>query len=231
MATQLFRQQAIDAQREKLLGEVSLARTVPMWGYTLLAVTFALGLVAFSIWGEYARRERVDGFLALDSGAARLLAPQAGTITEILAKEGEEVAVGQPLIRLSFERVTASGVTSGELVQREIGDRISGLEREQLQVRLLGRQQAEILRRKMDDLQRELAQSDLEIRAQQTRLASSRNEYQRAEDLYKDKFYSESKLIEFRNNLLDQQVKLEGLKRQRASVERELSSTRVRIRR
>ena len=226
MATKLFRQQAIDAQREKLLGEVSLARTVPMWGYTLLAAGFAAGLVAFSIWGEYARRERVDGFLALDSGAARLLAPQAGTITEILAKEGEEVQVGQPLIRLSFERVTGSGVTSGELVQREIGDRISGLEREQLQVRLLGRQQAEILRRKMDDLQRELAQSDLEIRAQQTRLASSRNEYQRAEDLFKDKFYSESKLIEFRNNVLDQQVKLEGLRRQRASVERELSSTR-----
>ena len=63
-------------------------------------------------------------------------------------------------------------------MQREIGDRISGLEREQLQVRLLGRQQAEILRRKMDDLQRELAQFELEIRAQQTRLASSRNEYQ-----------------------------------------------------
>lgn len=229
MATKLFRQQAIDAQREKLLGEVSLARTVPMWGYTALAVAFAVSLAAFSIWGEYARRERVDGFLALDSGAARLLAPQAGTITEILAKEGEEVAVGQPLIRLSFERVTASGVTSGELVQREIGDRISGLEREQLQVRLLGTQQTEILRRKIDDLQRELAQSDIEIRAQQTRLASSRNEYQRAEDLFKDKFYSESKLIEFRNNVLDQQVKLEGLKRQRASVERELSSTRAEL--
>jgi membrane fusion protein len=229
MATKLFRQQAIDAQREKLLGEVSLARTVPMWGYTALAVAFAVSLVTFSIWGEYARRERVDGFLALDSGAARLLAPQAGTITEILAKEGEEVQVGQPLIRLSFERVTASGVTSGELVQREIGDRISGLEREQLQVRLLGTQQTEILRRKIDDLQRELAQSDIEIRAQQTRLASSRNEYQRAEDLFKDKFYSESKLIEFRNNVLDQQVKLEGLKRQRASVERELSSTRAEL--
>jgi membrane fusion protein len=229
MATRLFRQQAIDAQREKLLGEVSVARPVPLWGFTVLALAFAASLVAFSIWGEYARRERVDGFLALDSGAARLLAPQAGTVTDILAKEGDEVAVGQPLIRLSFERVTASGVTSGEMVQREINERISGLEREQQQVRLLGTQQAEILRRKIDDLQRELAQSDLEIKAQQTRLASSRNEYQRAEDLYKDKFYSESKLIEFRNHVLDQQVKLEGLRRQRASVERELSSTRAEL--
>ena len=89
-------------------------------------------------------------------------------------------------------------------------------------------QQTESLRRKIDDLQRELAQSDIEIKAQQTRLASSRNEYQRAEDIQRQVLL-ESKLIEFRNNVLDQQVKLEGLKRQRASVERELSSTRAEL--
>jgi membrane fusion protein len=186
-------------------------------------------LVSFSVWGEYARRERVAGFLALDAGAARLLAPDAGTIAEILAKEGDEVAAGQPLIRLSYERGTASGVTSGELVEREIAERMAGLEREQQQVRALGAQASAILRRKVEDLQRELAQFELEIKAQQTRLASSRHEFQRAEELFKDKFYSESKLIEFRNNVLDQQVKLEGLRRQRAGVERELSAARAEL--
>ena len=77
---QLFRQQAIDAQREKLLGEVSLARPVPLWVFTAMALSFAVALVAFTIWGEYARRERVDGFLALDAGAARILAPEPGTV-------------------------------------------------------------------------------------------------------------------------------------------------------
>jgi membrane fusion protein len=229
MANRLFRQEAIDAQREKLLGEVSLARPVPLWVFTAVAVAFATALVLFSVSGEYARRERVDGFLALDAGAARLLAPGAGTVIEILAREGEEVKAGQPLIRLSYERGTVSGVTSGELVQREISERIIGLEREQQQMRVLGAQQAEILRRKIDDLHRELAQFEVEIKAQQSRLASARHEFQRAEDLFRDKFYSESKLIEFRNNVLDQQVKLESLRRQRASVERELSSTRAEL--
>lgn len=229
MANKLFRQEAIDAQREKLLGEVSLARPVPLWIFTAVALAFAFGLVAFSVWGEYARRERVDGFLALDSGAARLLAPESGLVAELLAKEGDEVEAGQPLIRLSFERGTASGATSGELVQKEITERMAVLEREQQQARLLGAQQTEILRRKIDDLQRELAQFDVEIKAQQNRLASSRNEFQRAEELYKDKFYSESKLIEFRNNVLDQQVKLETARRQRAGVERELSSAKAEL--
>lgn len=224
---QLFRQEAIDAQREKLLGEVSLARPVPLWVFTALALAFAAALVAFSVWGEYARRERVDGFLALDAGAARILASEAGTIADLLAKEGDEVDLGQPLIRLSFERGTATGVTSGELVQREISERQLVLEREQQQIRLLGQQQAEALRRKISDLERELAQFDVEIKAQQSRLASARNEFQRAEELFKERFYSESKLIEFRNNVLDQQVKVEALRRQRAGVERELSAARA----
>jgi len=224
---QLFRQEAIDAQREKLLGEVSLARPVPLWIFTVLAAGFATALVAFSVWGEYARRERVDGFLALDAGAARIIASEAGTVAELLAKEGDEVEAGQPLIRLSFERGTASGVTSGELVQREISERRLVLDREQQQTKLLGQQQADALRRKIADLERELAQFDVEIKAQQSRLASARNEFQRAEELFKDKFYSESKLIEFRNNVLDQQVKVETVKRQRAGVERELSAARA----
>ena len=68
----LFRQEAIDAQREKLLGELSTARPVPLWIFTLLAVAFAVVFVVFAFVGEYTRRERVEGFLVGDAGRGGL---------------------------------------------------------------------------------------------------------------------------------------------------------------
>ncbi len=156
----LFRQEAIDAQREKLLGEVSVARPVPTWVFTLLALAFAALIIGFLFFGEYTRRERVEGFLALDTGAARILAPEAGTLVELMIKEGDEVAVGSPIARLSLERGTASGATSADLVQRELSLRVANLEAEKENVRLLAEQQKEQLRRRIDDLKKELSQAD-----------------------------------------------------------------------
>jgi membrane fusion protein len=218
----LFRQEAIDAQREKLLGEVSIARPVPASVFTLLALAFAAMLIGFMFWGEYTRRERVEGFLAPDAGAAPILAPEAGTLVELMIREGDEVAAGTPIARLSLERGTASGVTSADLVQRELSLRVANLEAEKENIRLLADQQKDQLRRRIDDLQKELRQSDAEIRLQQTRVASAREDFQRTQQLVKDGFVSDTALTAKRNEHLDQQVKLEALRRSRASIERDL---------
>jgi len=220
----LFRQEAIDAQREKLLGEVSTARPVPTWVFTLLALSFAALIIGFLFWGEYTRRERVEGFLALDVGAAQILTPEAGTLVELMVKEGEPVTDGAPIARLSLERGTASGATSAELVQRELKQRVANLEAEKDNVRLLAEQQKEQLRRRIDDLQKELSQADAEIRLQSTRVASAREDFQRTQQLVKDGFVSDTALSAKRNEQLDQQVKLETLRRSRAGIARDLRS-------
>jgi membrane fusion protein len=225
----LFRQEAIDAQREKLLGEVSLARPVPLWIFTALAVSFATALVSFSVWGEYTRRERVEGFLALDAGAARILAPETGTIADLLVKEGDDVAEGAPIARLVTERGTASGVTSSELVQRELRERAGRIDTEIEQARQLAEQEVDKLKRRIADLQKELAQLDGEIRLQATRVASARQELQRTLDLVKEKFVSDTAVTQKRNDLLDQEAKLQAIRRQRLAVERDLGSARAEL--
>ena len=123
MSRQLFRQEAIDAQREKFLGEATIARPVPFWVFTLLAAGTAALLIGVAVWGQYQRRERVEGYLALDTGAARVLTPDSGRITDLLVKEGDEVKAGQELAKVSLERSTASGASTSEAVAAEIQSR------------------------------------------------------------------------------------------------------------
>ncbi len=219
---QLFRQEAIDAQREKLLGTVSVARPVPWWVFTVMATAFAVALLLFVFLSESTRRERVDGFLALDVGVARVLAPEAGILAELLVREGDEVEQGAPIARLSLERSTSVGASSGELVQREQRGRIDLLQSEAVQAKLLAEQDESQQRKRIADFRRELEEFDAEIKLQRSRVAAAEADLARAKDLLKEGFYSESKMSETTNLLLDQKVKLQSLMRQRSTIERDL---------
>src|SRR3954462_10010040 len=129
MPRQLFRQEAIDAQREKFLGEATIARPVPAWVFPALAAGTAALLIGVAVWGQYTRRERVEGYLALDTGAARVLSSDAGRITELLVKEGDEVKAGDALAKISLDRTLGTGASTSESVSREMQSRRHILEK------------------------------------------------------------------------------------------------------
>lgn len=225
----LFRQEAIDAQREKLLGEVSNARPLPTWVFTVLAATMAGLLIAFAFLGGYTRRERVEGYLEPDQGAARVSAPQAAVVSELMVKEGEEIAPGQPIARLSQERTTGAGVNASALVRQQLQERLASLESERAQAQMLGAEQAAQLAKRVDDLKKQLDQADAEVRAQQLRLASAQQEAQRFNQLVKEGFASENMVRDRRNDVLDQTTKLESLRSNRAAIERDLRAAQAEV--
>jgi membrane fusion protein len=228
-ARSLFRQEAIDAQREKLLGELATARPVPIWVFTLLAVTFATVFTVFAFVGEYTRRERVEGFLAGDAGAARILSPEAGTVTQLLVKEGDEVVAGSPIARLKTERNQASGGSTSEQVEQQLLNRRRGIESEQTQAQLIGQQQLVQQRKRIDDLLKEVEQAKAEAQLQEQRVTSAQQELHRFEKLAKDGFASEAMVRERRNELLDQQSRQENLKRAQSTAERELRTAQAEL--
>jgi len=227
MSRQLFRQEAIDAQREKFLGEATVARPVPSWVFTLLAAGTAVLLIVVAVWGQYTRRERVEGYLALDTGAARVLITDAGRITDLVVKEGDEVRAGDPLARISFDRSLGTGASSSETAAREIGSRRTILEKEQAQWKELGEQQSAQLRRRMQDLQNEIAQIDNEMKLQETRIKSAKEQAERYRAYASDKFVSDVLLKQKLDEVTDQEIKLQALKRQRGQVERDLGAARM----
>src|SRR5688572_30117966 len=227
MPRQLFRQEAIDAQREKFLGEATIARPVPFWVFTLLAAGIAVLLIVLAVWGQYQRRERVEGYLALDTGAARVLIPDSGRVTELMVREGDTVKAGDALARISLERSTASGASTSETVAAEMQSRKASLEREQVQLVALAEQQVEQVRRRIKDLDNELTQVDREMKLQETRVASAREQAERFKSLADKKFASDVAAKQKQDEVTDQEIKLQALRRQRAQVERDLGAAKL----
>src|SRR5215470_11741202 len=105
MRRALFRQEALDFHREKLLlGDVILVHPLSVSLLTSVAVLIALTVVGFACWGEYTRKAHVTGYLAPNKGLIKVYAPQAGTLIEKHVTEGQSVQQGDILFVVSSER-------------------------------------------------------------------------------------------------------------------------------
>ncbi len=115
MTVQLFRQEAIEAGRERLAGTVVAATPPKARLYVGLLVAVGAILVAILIFGQYASRAEVKGVLAFDAGIARVYPTSAAEIRRIHVREGMQVAAGAPLVTLSLAQ--GEGGVGSQLTQ------------------------------------------------------------------------------------------------------------------
>lgn len=229
MPRSLFRKEAIDAQRQKFLGEASIAQPVKLWVYTVTAIAIAAIVVAVAVWGQYTRRERVQGYLASAVGAALIRMPDAGVVSDLMIKEGETVKAGTPLARLTIDRSGVNDASGNAAVLRELATRKSLLDEEARQAASLGRQLVDQLQKRGASLEEEIRQVDSEIRLQKERLESARSIAKKWKDLEGQQFVSPILVQQKQDEATDQEIKVQALRRQRASLEKDLSAARSEI--
>lgn len=227
MPRSLFRKEAIDAQREKFLGEASVAQPVRMWVYTATACTIALLAIAVAVWGQYTRRERVQGYLASAVGSAEVRMPDAGTLSEVLVKEGDVVVAGTTLARLTFDRSGTNDAIGTETVLREMNQRRAMLNDKLDQTRRLAQQEVEQLTRRIASLQDEVRQVDGESALQTQRLGQSRQLLDKWLTVQKEGYANEYYLLKYQSDVKDQEIKVQTLQRQRASISKDLSAAQA----
>jgi membrane fusion protein len=109
MSSSLFRQEAIDHQRFRIWGEVTIA--LPN-SYALVTGFITLSVLAMALFiatHSYARKEHVIGFLIPTEGIARITLPRSGTITAVHVSEGHHVERGAPLLAVADTETSARG--------------------------------------------------------------------------------------------------------------------------
>jgi membrane fusion protein len=100
--SQLFRRQAIDAASSRY-GSPVRPIGLGSWVLTLFACALLIVVAIGLTIGTYTRKETVSGVLQPAAGATRIMSLRPGAITEVYVVDGQEVAAGDPIARLSTD--------------------------------------------------------------------------------------------------------------------------------
>jgi membrane fusion protein len=225
-AKPLFRREVVEAKRKQLTGEILLTRPLSLAVITALSLLIAVSLIILLFFGNYTRRERVTGRVAVAEGIAKIYAPVSGVVVRKLVQEGDLIKKGQALYLISVERVTSQGNTQIALGQ-EIQRRRENLQKELELKKTASQLNILVLKRKISDLETQLENVKSEIAIQTKHLKLSEAAVQRFRDLLNTKFVSEAQVEEHEQDRLDQMARLQTLQRTALTIETDLASSRA----
>ncbi len=220
----LFRQQALANTRQRLHGEILLARPLSFSALTTLFTAIAVGIVAFFVFFGYTRKVQVTGTIAPTAGISRVVSGQAGIIVERRVEEGQTIGAGDVLFVLSSERASTSRGEAEGAVSALLESRRGNFVTEQAQALAQGRQRAEAIGRRTRDLTAEIVRIDGQIVLQQRRVTLAQEAVKRYNDLAAVSFISKAQVQDKTADLLDQQQRLHDLERAKGASERDLAT-------
>nr|WP_298723409.1 HlyD family efflux transporter periplasmic adaptor subunit [uncultured Steroidobacter sp.] len=222
----LFRQEAIDARRLSLVGESLAAHPVSYPRLTAISVGIVLALVLFACFGELARKAEVRGYLAPSAGLIKVYAPLAGTLVERRVSEGQAVRRGDELFVVSPEGASTQLAETQATAIAQLEQRLKNLEAERADQQKLATVQASSLRESLISQERELRELDDSIALQRERAASAERIARRHAELLERHFVSQLDADQKYAESLEQQARLQELRRSRTQLERDIKAHR-----
>ena len=211
MASKLFREEVIEAQRDRLTGTVVAAVPPGSRLYTaLLAGSVAL-VIAILVLGRHATTVQVKGVVAQAAGVAEIAPPASAVVREVHVSEGMPVAAGAPLVTISLTQgrdASGEGVT-GRLAELDRQDQ--ELARQEALASSLGNSDASGLVRQKAGLTASIGSMERQrtLVAGQIALAEANN--RRTARLAEEGAGTQRQVEESRADLLAQRLELERL--------------------
>ncbi|WP_151264968.1 HlyD family secretion protein [Pseudomonas chlororaphis] len=222
----MFRREALDARQTNGLGDIVLVRPISFTVLTCLATALAVSVAAFFFFGSYTKRSTISGQLVPVGGQVKVYVPQAGIVFEKFVHEGQRVKRGEPLLTISSERYGSDAEPVQAGISRQLEHRRDSLRGELEKVLRLQLDERDSLSNKVASLQRELAILAQQADSQRRLVALSSDATQRYQGLMDKGYISVDQLQQRQAELLGQRQALQGLERERATLQQQLTERR-----
>ncbi|WP_124309928.1 HlyD family secretion protein [Pseudomonas chlororaphis] len=222
----MFRREALDARQTNGLGDIVLVRPISFTVLTCLATALAVAVAAFFFFGSYTKRSTISGQLVPVGGQVKVYVPQAGIVFEKFVHEGQRVKRGEPLLTISSERYGSDAEPVQAGISRQLEHRRDSLRGELEKILRLQLDERDSLSNKVASLQRELAILARQTDSQRRLVALSSDATQRYQGLMDKGYISVDQLQQRQAELLGQRQALQGLERERATLQQQLTERR-----
>lgn len=218
----LFRHEALEAQRPQQHGAIVLLPGTSSRVYALVSLALIVALALLVALGNYTRRSTVAGQLQPTEGLIRLSPSQPGIVLENKVQAGQMVRKGDVLFVLSGDRIGPDAVDYQRGIASQIEARRRSLEDE---MRRLGKAEVDELaqlERRIALLRSETTQVARQEQLQEQRTRGASDSLGRYQDLFRQGYVSRDELQARETDVTETRNKLEGQRRERLAVEREL---------
>lgn len=222
--TELFRQQAFEDYNARQYGKVILTSYASHRILTAFFCAIALALVAFFFFFSTARKAETSGVLLPSEGVIRVRPGQAGIVTQVRVKEGQNVKAGDVLFILSNERNIGTLQSAESTVSTLLQNRRDSYAFELLQMSQQSSQRVQSAQKRVEALVEEGVRLKSQIGLQKSRVLLVIQAFQRFKDLHVTNYISAAQLEEKEGELLDQRQRLAELERLKAINTREYAA-------
>ena len=186
----LFRKEVLEAQRQRLHGDVLIVTPLSIAVVTGWLLVTLLVVGTFAFLGTYARTERVPGYLVPSKGLVKVAPPRSGVLRDARARVREDVEAGQVLAVVQSEAPSLTGDTAAAIALQSLGDQERLLER---QIRLeddrLVRERSR-LEAARDSLNAQIASFEEQRELQRELTGSARSAFEKVQGMLEGGFIS-----------------------------------------
>ncbi|MEB7540285.1 HlyD family secretion protein [Pantoea anthophila] len=229
MNNDLFRQEALDAKKTKVLGSVALYCPPFRWVVISLITLLVAVLIAFCILGSYTKRETAKGILVPENGMMTLTAMSPGTVIALPVQLGSNLQKGSLIATVSSEISTRYGQTR-EAIAAQLELQKAGLKQQLFNLEQLNEETLESLAEKIRLLGQQSTELETIYRQRKQQLQLSKTQLNKMRAMRKEGYASTTQVEKQQSELLDASVRLQDVARQRIDIRQQLAQSRQQLR-
>ncbi|MGC6389842.1 HlyD family secretion protein [Ewingella sp. S1.OA.A_B6] len=230
MNNDLFRKESLDAKKTKALGSVALYCPPFRWLIISLICLLVVVLIAFCIFGSYTKRETAQGILTPESGMMTITAMTSGTVIALPVREGDSLQKGQQIATVSSEISTGRYGQTREAIASQLDLQQQGLHAQLLNLVQLNDETLNALKEKESLLQLQSIQLGTIYRQRTQQIALTNKQLGKTKAMRTEGYASNTQVEQQENDLLDANVRLQDVARQRIDVRQQLAQARQQLR-